>query len=388
MIRLFACVALLTVCAGCKGSGVATAPPNDNPVLREARDHFTYQGKPILPYFLNDFAGGPGAPDAMTVGWGTRICAVAIDGLRPQDQEGAYASQETRHHNSFYGFDYREYPFHPSNATVPEFSGYRFLGTSPGGVTALEYLTFGSGSMVINGVLLVRFDIEQTGVTLNEQREHLVMRFLQELNWGDRVARDVRLEGNKLLLGPTRVFLPHQDEFVKPAETILLDGAGNTMAGASRPPASAPASAPLATAASPSVDSARATGVNEGADSVNPIDRMVAEAEKKYPGSMTLAGTYRRATVLWDTEMNRQYGPLMNRLPKSLQDQLRTTQRAWIIFRDEQMRYLQMYYQHEHGNDDAMGTLFLASRAWENMLITKRRTEDLTYTKVDNTFIP
>ena len=115
---------------------------------------------------------------------------------------------------------------------------------------------------------------------------------------------------------------------------------------------------------------------------------MVAEAERKYPGSRALAGTYRRATVLWDTEMNRQYKALMGRLPKSLQDQLRSTQRAWITFRDEQMRCLRMYYRNEYGDDDSMGTVFLASRAWETMLITKRRTEDLTYTKVDGTFIP
>ena len=177
----------------------------------------------ILPYFLNDFAGGPGAPEVMTVGWGTRIYAVAVDGLRPEDQEGAYALQKIRHHNGFYGFDYRDDPLHPNDEIEPEYFGYRFLGTSPGGVTALEYLTFGSGSMVIQGVLLVRFDMGPTGVTPSERRQRLVMHFLQEISWGDRVTREVRLEGDRLLLGPTQVSLPHQEDFVKPAETILLD---------------------------------------------------------------------------------------------------------------------------------------------------------------------
>ena len=196
---------------------------SDNRVLKEAREKFTYEGKLILPYFLNDFAGGPGAPDLMHSGWGTRICTVAVDGLLPEDQEGAYAMQKTRELHGFYCFDHYADPLHPSDETYSGYFGYRFLGTTPGGVTVLEYLTGGSGSMIIQGVLLVRLDMEPTGVTASERREYLVMRFLQEMSWGDRVTREVRLDGNKLLLGPTNVSLPHQEDFVKPAETVLLD---------------------------------------------------------------------------------------------------------------------------------------------------------------------
>lgn len=222
-MRLLICTAILLACAGCQNA--ATDPARGDPILREAREKLTYQGKPILPYFLNDFAGGPGAPDYMTeetlAGWGTRICAVAVDGLLSEDHGGAYGGQKTRHLHGFYCFDHYENPSDPTHETYNGYFGYRFVGTTPGGTTVLEYLVGGSGSMIIQGVLLVRFDMEQAGVTPKERHKRLVMRFLQEMSWGDRVERDVRLEGNRLVLGTTRPLLPGFD--VESAETIPLE---------------------------------------------------------------------------------------------------------------------------------------------------------------------
>jgi hypothetical protein len=223
-MRLLTCAAILLACAGCRVAGSEAAPAQTDPVVREAREKFTFQGKPILPYFLHDFAGGPGAPDMWTVGVGVRINSIIVDGLRlSAENDGAYAMQATWQKDGAYGFNYSRDRLKQGDGRGDGYAAYKFVGTTPGGTTVLEYVANSGGSAVIHGVMLVRFNLQQTGATAAERKSQLVMQFLQVMCWGDRITRDVRLEGNKLLLGPSETHIPAYASDLEAARTIVLD---------------------------------------------------------------------------------------------------------------------------------------------------------------------
>jgi hypothetical protein len=212
------------VAAGCASDPIAPPKTSPDPVIQEARTRFTYRGVPIPPFFLNDFAGGPGAPDYWKVGMGHRIAAVAVEGLftRPGYDTSPYDLLPTRRIGPFYAFDYYEGSDRTQQA-YGGYYGYRFIGTTPGGITVLEYVLCTGGSAVCYGVVLVRFSLEDLGAASTDPHKRLVMRFLDQMSWGDRVSRSVSLEENRLLLGPATSQLPGPPNPVEPALTIVLE---------------------------------------------------------------------------------------------------------------------------------------------------------------------
>jgi uncharacterized protein YecT (DUF1311 family) len=114
------------------------------------------------------------------------------------------------------------------------------------------------------------------------------------------------------------------------------------------------------------------------------IDQMVAEAAEEYGASSYTAAVHAKAEGLWDQEMNASYQNLMKAFPTELQGQLRTTQRAWITFRDEQKLLLESFYDHYRPN----GTLWMSDHAANDMIITKRRAEDLSLLSWAKDFCP
>jgi hypothetical protein len=64
--------------------------------------------------------------------------------------------------------------------------------------------------------------MESVGYTKAAKKDRLVLRFAGEQSWGDRVFRDVKLEGNELRLGPERSDMPGAKDSLEPARTILL----------------------------------------------------------------------------------------------------------------------------------------------------------------------
>ena len=107
---------------------------------------------------------------------------------------------------------------------------------------------------------------------------------------------------------------------------------------------------------------------------LHPIDQMVTEAAAEYGASSYTAAVHAKAEGLWDQEMNVSYQSLMKTFPVELQGQLRTTQRAWITFRDEQKLLLESFYDHYRPD----GTMWMSDHAANDMIITKRRAEDLS----------
>jgi len=210
--------------AGCGRAVLAQHAASDAslpaPAVAEARKHFTFQGKPIPPFFLADACGGPDAPDLFFADMGGRICAIAVEGLFPRG-DGAYVDiklEDRRSEGGFVWFDFPLFEGHDAGGM-----GYRFVGTTPSGVTVLEYAAATGGTCTLLGVVFVRFEMETVGVTKGEKRERLIMRLLGEECWGDRVYRDVTLVGNTLRLGPKRTHIPAYRDGMDGARTIDLE---------------------------------------------------------------------------------------------------------------------------------------------------------------------
>ena len=66
----------------------------------------------------------------------------------------------------------------------------------------------------------------------------------------------------------------------------------------------------------------------------DPIDMWLERAIEKDPSTHGMRAAVRRATQMWDAEMNRVYGRLMRRLKGPKRDALQKAQRAWLRFRD------------------------------------------------------
>lgn len=73
----------------------------------------------------------------------------------------------------------------------------------------------------------------------------------------------------------------------------------------------------------------------------------------------------------WDQELNRVYTILMNRLDDESKATLRASQRQWIKFRDDELKFLADYYA------NFSGTMYVPMQAFEPVRITRDRTQQL-----------
>jgi hypothetical protein len=207
-------IALMAGPIGCTMQPVAVTSGQSTAEVLEARAKFAYQGEPIPPFFLADLCGGPEADDFWTRGMGSRVVAVSLAGLR--DQKRCY-NDGTIQRGRFISFARRS---ENDDRLQLEF-GYRFLGTTPSGISVVEYFGNTGGSGTIYGVVFVRFEMQTIGVTEDAKHDLLVMRFVGEQSWGDRVTRSVSLEGNVLRLGPTRADISASN--AEPGRVIVLE---------------------------------------------------------------------------------------------------------------------------------------------------------------------
>lgn len=205
---------------GCGEKAAAPQPQQAAPEVVEAQTHFTFKGKPIPPFFLADFFGGPEANDFWIREMGCRISSVAVEGLLIEP-DGTYANSPIK--SSADGHVSFDLP--SDDPSAPRGGGwlwYKFVGTTPSGVTVLEYAGNTGGSGTVLGVVFLRVEMESVGYTKAAKKDRLVLRFAGEQSWGDRVFRDVKLEGNELRLGPERSDMPGAKDSLEPARTILL----------------------------------------------------------------------------------------------------------------------------------------------------------------------
>lgn len=218
-----AIILLAVALGGCGEKPVEPPQQQPHPAVAEARAHFTYKGEVIPPFFLADFYGGPDAAGFWTVGMGTRISSIIVEGLFVRG-DGSYSDLKVNDRRKDGGFV--SFALYSDDSDGPRGNGwhaYRFVGTTPSGVTVIEEVGNTGGSGTIPGILFVRFEMESVGVTKDDKRDRLIMRFLGAESWGDRVYRDVKLEGNSLWLGPTRTDIPAYKDIAEPERTIVLE---------------------------------------------------------------------------------------------------------------------------------------------------------------------
>ncbi|MFW6132735.1 MAG: hypothetical protein ACOC8F_02470 [Planctomycetota bacterium] len=225
-VGFVAAIMVAAAVCGCdeQTAGEPTPPPGKpHPAVLEARTDFTYEGKPIPPFFLADFNGGPEAPDFWLRDAGSRVCAIAVEGLFV-DGDGAYtgvSGEVTRSGDGMVRFDL---PQADGSCDFPcGYMGYKFVGTTPSGITVLQTIVNTGGSGTIPGVMFVRFEMASAGATRQTKRARLTMHCLGEMAWGDRVYRDVTLEGNTLRLGPERTSIPACRDTLEGERRITLE---------------------------------------------------------------------------------------------------------------------------------------------------------------------
>jgi len=51
-----------------------------------------------------------------------------------------------------------------------------------------------------------------------------------------------------------------------------------------------------------------------------------------------------QAEASWDKELNKYYQLLMGKLPESAKAQLKESQKAWIVYRDNEFKFMTKYY--------------------------------------------
>lgn len=215
--------ALLLALSGCDHGSSTQASREPDPVVVEAQQQFTYGGKPIPPYFLADFYGGPDGDDFWLRDMGDRIASISVPGLFVKG-DGSYSNAEITDNAADGGFVTFDLGAADGDSEANSgYLGYRFVGTTPSGVTVLEYVGNTGGSGTIPGVMFVKFEMETLGVDQDSKAQRLVMRFVGEESWGDRVYRDVKLTGNTLWLGPTRTHIPAYQDMNEGERAIVLE---------------------------------------------------------------------------------------------------------------------------------------------------------------------
>jgi len=221
-MRVMHVLTTILLVVGLGGCGEKPVEQSPHPAVAEAQTHFTYKGEPIPPFFLADFYGGPDASDFWLRGMGSRISSVIVAGLFVKG-DSSYSGCKIDDRRKDGGFVSFNLPSDESDGSRETgWLAYRFVGTTPSGVTVLEQVGNTGGSGTIPGILFVRFEMESTDTTKGDKQDQLVMRFLGEQSWGDRVYRDVKLDGNSLWLGPTRTNMPGAKDFAEPERTIVL----------------------------------------------------------------------------------------------------------------------------------------------------------------------
>jgi uncharacterized protein YecT (DUF1311 family) len=73
-------------------------------------------------------------------------------------------------------------------------------------------------------------------------------------------------------------------------------------------------------------------------DEKHDIDKQIEKLMANAPGTQRQMEILDRAYQLWDAELNRVYKKLLARLPAAGKRQLQAAQRAWITWRDAELK--------------------------------------------------
>jgi uncharacterized protein YecT (DUF1311 family) len=103
----------------------------------------------------------------------------------------------------------------------------------------------------------------------------------------------------------------------------------------------------------------------------DPVEEKVNALRDKAKSTADMVEAEDEGVKLWDKELNRVYGELLQQLPKEDKSALKDSQQEWIKFRDRNLQLIQVVY----GN--AEGTMYHVFAARAALEVVKSRVLDL-----------
>lgn len=104
------------------------------------------------------------------------------------------------------------------------------------------------------------------------------------------------------------------------------------------------------------------------------IDTILETCLKENVSTPGIKECFGNAQVLWDKELNKYYQLLLSKLDSTGQATLKLSQRQWIIFRDNEIKFLLETYGRKDGQ---MWDIMIAERA--HQLIRQRAVDLMNY---------
>lgn len=104
------------------------------------------------------------------------------------------------------------------------------------------------------------------------------------------------------------------------------------------------------------------------------VDTILADCLKDNITTVGMSDCFANAQDLWDKELNKYYQLLLTKLDATGRKKLKETQKQWIIFRDQEIKFISEAY----GNrDGTMWIIIVADKI--NQLIRQRAVDLISY---------
>ncbi len=155
--------------------------------LKEAREHFTYKGKPIHPGLVEEFEGwmsdyGPSITVTVNV-------AASFD-------TNEYYDEKVKQEGSVIICG-------PDSPEERDWYSYERIGTLSDGTCVLKTCAGGGGSGVFMDLLFVRFSVDEC-LFEGKKHEQLLMRVVNQYLLGDRDTAEIKVIGDRVIVGASK----------------------------------------------------------------------------------------------------------------------------------------------------------------------------------------
>lgn len=109
----------------------------------------------------------------------------------------------------------------------------------------------------------------------------------------------------------------------------------------------------------------------ENREKPDPIDAEIEWLESKDPSTAGMVQAASRGCELWDRELNRVYQELLKEIAAAEREKLRSSQRAWVTFRDANRESIGGVY------GAAKGTMYRPMAVYAELNVIKARAQQL-----------
>jgi hypothetical protein len=155
-----------------------------------SQEYFSYSGQPIHPKIIEDLT-------TWLSDGGDQVVSISLD--------------DSQQCNRYFG-DIKIKPIEGENPYIfyreeGSYFGYQYLGNTDSGVNILGISESGGGSGIFKSLLFVKIE-EDYGITFNDDtnvikkdRKRILVKKLGSVILGDRYSGELKIEGNRLLIG-------------------------------------------------------------------------------------------------------------------------------------------------------------------------------------------